>query len=367
MSHELRTPLNSILGFAQLLQRKELPPDQVTAVEYILKGGRHLLNLINEVLEIARIESSPQSLSLEPVRVRTVVQESLMLVRPLMAESGIEVEDLTACDETYVRADRQRLTQVLLNLLSNAAKYNRRGGTVRIRCAPAPDDVERIRIAVDDTGPGIPPEKQERIFTPFERLGAETSGVEGTGLGLALSQQLTAAMDGRLGFETTLDVGSTFWAELRIAARPSARAEERVPDTAAAAPASAWSATILYIEDNLANLHLIESLIASRSGVVLMSALQGRMGIELARRHRPDVILLDLHLPDLRGDEVLRQLKSDPLTRDIPVIVITADAMHGTGEDMIAAGADAYLTKPLDLTAFMGTLDDTLARTETRP
>jgi PAS domain S-box-containing protein len=362
MSHELRTPLNSILGFAQLLHRKPLPPDQLKAVEYILKGGRHLLNLINEVLEIARIESNPQSLSLEPVELHAIVQESLMLVRPLVAAHGLELEDLTTDCDVYVWADRQRLTQVLLNLLSNAVKYNVRGGRVRLRCGLNGPD--RMRIYVEDTGPGIPEDARERIFTPFERLGADQSGVEGTGLGLALSRRLAEVMGGTIDFETELGAGSTFWGEFRVAESPVRRAlEERAAnggdDTAAA---TYRPATILYIEDNLANLSLVESVIPARPGLVLISALQGRLGLELARRHHPDLVLLDLHLPDLRGDYVLELLKQDPATSDIPVVVITADAMPGTGTAMIAAGADAYLTKPLDIDAFLGTIDRVLAK-----
>jgi PAS domain S-box-containing protein len=365
MSHELRTPLNSILGFAQLLQRKELPPDQVKAVEYILKGGRHLLNLINEVLEIARIESNPQSLSLEPVEVHAVVQESLMLIRPLAADHGLLLEDETAGCEAYVWADRQRLTQVVLNLLSNAVKYNVRGGSVRIRCA-VDAEAARVRIAVEDTGPGIPPEKQEHIFTPFERLGAEDSGVEGTGLGLSLSRRLCEAMGGTLDFQTEPGAGSVFWGEFRRADSPVYQLRNGPGKPARRAPVSGAqrAATILYIEDNLANLSLIESVIGAWPGIELMSALQGRMGLELAQRHAPDLILLDLHLPDLRGDEVLRRLKQDPATRDIPVVIITADAMPDTGPGMVALGAAAYLTKPLDLDAFLDTLDRLLAGSE---
>ena len=369
MSHELRTPLNSILGFAQLLQRKELAPDQVKPVEYILKGGRHLLNLINEVLEIARIESNPQALSLEPVLLSAVVQESLMLIRPVAAEQDVVIDDLSRCVEVYVLADKQRLTQVLLNLLANAVKYNIRGGKVRIRCMSQPVQLGergRMRVMVDDTGRGIPLDKRDRIFTPFERLGAEQSGVEGTGLGLALSRRLVEAMGGTLGFETEIDVGSTFWFEVNIAESPVARltAEKANGPRPAAAGAENRSARILYIEDNLANLSLIESVIAGRPELELISALQGSLGLELARRHRPDLILLDLHLPDLRGDEVLRRLKADARTRHIPVVMITADAMPGRADGLLVAGADSYLTKPLDLDAFFATIDRILGGRE---
>ena len=363
MSHELRTPLNSIIGFAQLLQRMDLRTDQVKPVEYILKGGRHLLNLINEVLEIARIESNAQRFSLEPVSVGMVVQETVALIRPAAAERGIRlvVAPATGAAASFVHADRQRLAQVLLNLLSNAVKYSGPDGVVRIECDYAPGSAERIRIAVHDNGPGIPEEQHDRLFTPFERLGAEQSSVEGTGLGLALSRRLAEGMGGTLDFRTTVGSGSTFWVEFPRADDPveRLRVERPVPPVPAGTHASG---TVLYVEDNLANLSLIESVMHSRPGIELIPALQGRIGLDLARRHAPDVILLDLHLPDLSGEEVLRRLKADPATRDVPVVFITADAMSGTRERLIASGATKCLTKPLDIDEFLATLDGLLGK-----
>jgi PAS domain S-box-containing protein len=363
MSHELRTPMNSILGFAQVLARRGLPPDQHRAVEHVLKAGRHLLNLINEVLDIARIEANRQPLSLEPVSAASVLHEAASLIRPLAAERGCTLEEVPACPR-YVRADRQRLTQVLLNLLSNAVKYNRPGGSVRLACRVVEGvDGERLRIEVQDTGPGIAPERMAELFVPFARLGAESTQVEGTGLGLALSQRLTEAMGGRLEVESRPGEGCTFTVELPVVDSPLERmgGAGLTRRLAAAGGGPARPATLLYVEDNLANLSLVETILASRPEVTLVSALQGRLGLDLAREHAPDVVLLDLHLPDLPGDEVLRRLRADPRTRDVPVVVISADAMPRSVDHLLELGAFAYLTKPLDLDSFLETLDRALA------
>jgi PAS domain S-box-containing protein len=373
MSHELRTPMNSILGFAQLLARKQLPSDQHRSVDHILKGGQHLLELINEVLDIARIETNRQQLSLEPVRVGAILQEALDLIHPLAAQRGCRIEGSLAVDsDHYVLADRQRLTQVLLNLLSNAVKYNRQGGSVRLSCEKVPGeptagetenhDGERLRILVRDTGPGIAPEKMARLFVPFDRLGAEQSDVEGTGLGLALSKRLVEAMGGVMTVESTVGEGSTFAVALALVENPLERLERS--DHAAATPGAAnvpeASSTLLYIEDDLANLGLVEAILSERAGITLLSALQGRIGLDLAREHSPDLILLDLHLPDVTGDEVLKRLQSQPQTRDIPVVVISADATPGRIERLMQAGASGYLTKPLDVDRFLQAVDEVL-------
>ncbi|HEV2129513.1 MAG TPA: PAS domain S-box protein, partial [Longimicrobiaceae bacterium] len=371
MSHELRTPMNSILGFAQLLQRKPLPADEQKRVEHILKAGRHLLNLINEVLDIARIEAGRQNFSLEPVQIATVVQEALGLIRPLAAEWGSQIEECCPFPELYVRADRQRLTQVLLNLLSNAVKYNRRGGSVCVRWEmkeARAGEGARLCLGVQDTGPGIAPERQAQLFVPFERLGAEQSGIEGTGLGLALSKRLVEAMGGSLTVQSVVGEGSTFWVEFAHEPSPLERlvASGGVKPGATEAATGAPAATVLYVEDNLANLALIESILESRPEITLVTALQGQMGLELAAQHHPDLILLDLHLPDLRGDEVFKRLQSDPRTRGIPVVVITADAMPGRIKQLMQEGVRAYLTKPLDVDEFLDTVDGILAEREER-
>jgi PAS domain S-box-containing protein len=359
MSHELRTPMNSILGFAQLLERKPLAPDEQRGVEHILKGGRHLLNLINEVLDIARIEANRQQLSLEPVRAGSVVREALNLIRPVAAQRGCRLEDAPHIPDLHVRADHQRLTQVLLNLLSNAVKYNRPGGSAGIVWELAGTDGEpRLRIGVRDTGPGIPAANLERVFEPFERLDAESSGEEGTGLGLALSRRLVEAMGGSLEVESRVGEGSTFWVELRTEQSPLERYGETEKRSAAEkAPTAALpTATILYIEDNLANLTLVETILDMEPGITLLPALQGQLGQELACEHHPDLILLDLHLPDIPGSEVLRRLKNNPSTREIPVVVISADAMQDRVDQLLTNGASAYLTKPLDVDQFLATV-----------
>ena len=369
MSHELRTPMNSILGFGQLLERKELPTDQRKSVDHILKAGRHLLSLINEVLEIARIESGAQRLSLEPVSINTVVQEALELMKPLAAQRSLTIEEFALEQDVFVRADRQRLVQVFLNLLSNAVKYNRAFGRVSIVVGNAPEGEGGgiARLGVRDTGLGIPSEKLNRLFVPFERLGAEQSQVEGTGLGLALSMRLVEAMGGKITVDTMLGEGSTFWVDLEQVESPNQRAEVAAAKKPGAGEGEGNDpqSTILYIEDNLPNLTLIESILSERSDIKLLSSLQGEMGIYLASEHRPSLILLDMHLPDMQGDEVLRRLKTDPRTHDIPVVMVSADATPATLERTKLSGAAAYLTKPIDVEEFLSTVDSFLARSRT--
>jgi signal transduction histidine kinase/CheY-like chemotaxis protein len=354
MSHELRTPLNGIIGFSQLLQLDALTPEQLESVGHIHKAGRHLLSLINEVLDIARIEAGKITISLEPVLVSDAMGSALDLVRPQAKAAGVEIRDGIVGD-AFVIADRQRLQQVLLNLLSNAVKYNRPGGTVAVSChTTSPGKVE---LAVRDTGRGIAPEMLRRLYTPFERLGADQSSVEGTGLGLALSKRLVEAMGGALRVESEVGVGTTFAVELSAGAPLSLPS---VDDRATSVEGQTASArgTLLYIEDNVANLRLVERIVARRPGVTLLSAMQGSQGLELARAHRPGAILLDLHLPDLHGTEVLARLRADAATRDIPVVVLTADATGGQMSRLLEQGARAYLTKPLDVVQLLALIDE---------
>ncbi len=353
MSHELRTPMNSILGFGQLLARAELTAQQSKSVQHILKAGRHLLTLINEVLEISRIEAGREHLSLEPVALAPVMQEALGLVRPLALQHAVELRDGKLPGRAFVHADRQRLVQVLLNLLSNALKYNRPGGFVRLGAEQAANG--RWAIRVEDSGTGVPEERLRELFTPFARLGAEQGEVEGTGLGLALSQRLCEAMGGGLTLESSSGDGSVFRVELVEVADPVLAIEER--SAAPVQPAAHRTATLLYIEDNLANLSLVETILLSRPGWQTVPALQGQLGVELARQYLPDVVLLDLHLPDIGGDEVLRRLRSDSRTASIPVIIVSADATAASLERLRAAGADAYLTKPLDVDEFLAAVE----------
>lgn len=360
MSHELRTPMNAILGFAQLLEMEAETPEQIEGVGQILKGGRHLLALINEVLDISRIEAGRLHLSTEPVSVQETLQESLALIQPLAQERSVLLRAVGSCDR-YIMADRQRLKQVFLNLLSNAVKYNRQGGTVTATCSESPNG--RLRVTIADTGLGIAMSDLAKLFTPFERLGATQSAIEGTGLGLALSKRLIAEMEGSMGAKSTVGRGSTFWLELPLAEDLVAK-HERLGTIDLLPPESLTRGSqclVLCIEDNLSNLRLIERLLQRQTDVTLMSAMQGSLGIELARQHCPDLILLDLHLPDMMGDEVLRRLKAEPETRDIPVVMISADATLGQNQRLRATGAADYLTKPLDVLQFDRMLKQHLA------
>ena len=358
MSHELRTPLNAILGFAQLLELDEFRPEQRDSLRHILSGANHLLGLINEVLDIAAIEAGRLSLSLEPVLVADVVAETVSLIRPLADQREILLTNPgQGCDD-HVLGDRQRLKQILLNLLSNAVKYNHQGGSVHLTCEPVAG--ERLRLSVTDTGPGIAVEQLELLFVPFERLGSEQSGVEGSGLGLPLSKRLAEAMSGTLEVATTPGQGSTFWVELPLVEGPVERAErERLePPPAQEQPTSAGpTLTVLCIEDNLSNLQLVERVLGHRPGVRLISAMRPQLGLDLANQHQPDLVLLDLHLPDMPGEEVLHHLRAHPRTADVPVVILTADARPSLVTRLLEQGARAFLTKPLDVRELLTLLD----------
>jgi CheY-like chemotaxis protein len=317
-------------------------------VEQIMKAGRHLLQLINEVLDIAGIETGRRTLSREPVQLGDAAYEALDMVRTLAQTQKIEIRaELERCDRLYVWADRQRLQQVLLNLLSNSIKYNRQGGAVTLACRQS--GVERLRLEVTDTGLGISPEGMARLFVPFERLGAAESGIEGTGLGLSFSKIFVEAMGGSMGVESTVGQGSTFWLDLLVAEAPTSEVKSE-PDAPSGdiALGECGERTVLYIEDNLSNLELVECILLRFPSIRLISATRGEQGLQLARERQPDLILLDLHLPDIWGDEVLRRLKTDALTLGIPVVMLSADATGGQAKRLLAAGARSYLTKPLD-------------------
>ena len=363
MSHELRTPLNAILGFGQLLELDQLGGDQRESVDQILKGGRHLLDLINEILDISRIETGNLALSPEAVSVAEVVNDVVTLMRPVAEERGIELRSDYGAGHpqwgAHVLADRQRVKQILLNLMANAVKYNRDAGEVVVSVESAE---EAMRIKVTDTGPGIRDEDQVRLFTPFERLGAESTGVEGSGVGLALCRRLAEAMAGSVGVRSTYGEGSCFWVELPLTEGPVER-YERIHgptgwETGTDEAGPERRPTVLYIEDNLSNLKLIERVLAHRGDVEVVPAMQGRLGLAVAREHQPDAILLDLHLPDMSGDQVLRQLRDDPATAAIPVVILSADATPGQVERLLAAGANAYLTKPLDVRELLDVLSE---------
>lgn len=357
-SHELRTPLNAILGFAQLLESNLQSTPHAAHVEQILVAGRHLLMLIDEVLDIARIESGEMRLSLEPQALQELLQEVLELFSPLATQQQISLHLLPVAEPVHVLADRQRLRQVLINLVSNAIKYNRPGGSVQVSIEPSDTQVS---IRVRDTGPGIRAELLPRLFAPFERLDAEQAGVEGTGLGLAVSRQLMLRMQGEIDVQSTPGQGSTFSLQLMPALAPAGHPATPIEEPAAlpaSLPDSMRRHRALVIEDNPSNLALMQALLARRPQWQMLDATRGETGLQLARRERPDVILLDLHLPGLDGESALQTLRADPAFSDVPIVVITADALPGTQARVQAAGADHFLTKPIDVQRFLNLLDD---------
>ena len=365
-SHELRTPLNAIIGFAQLLELDDLPPAQRESVAQILSGGRHLLDLINEVLDISAIESRDLTISPEPVSLREVVSDVGQLIAPLASERAVRVSHVGLPEAAYLLADRQRLRQVLLNMLSNAIKYNRRGGTVTVaaRPVPGPGGTDHLRLEVTDQGPGIEPALLDRVFAPFDRLGAERTETGGTGLGLSLSKALVEAMGGRIGVDSVPGQGATFWFSLPLTSPPVAA--ESAPAVAARPPivtdANVGTRKLLYIEDNPSNFRLVERALERRPHFRLIAAMLGSLGLELAREHRPDLVLLDLHLPDLSGEEVLARLRAEPATADIPIIILSAEASPRVRDRLLALGAADYLAKPIDLREFYRIVDSVAGR-----
>jgi len=377
MSHELRTPLNAILGFGQILEMRSADADdqQQANIQQILKAGRHLLDLINEVLDIASIEAGHLSLSPEPVALGSLVKEVIEMVHPLAGAREIVITDGVAGDgalDHHVLADQQRLKQVLLNFLSNSVKYNRSGGTVIVRCEPIAGDAVSLdgvacegllRILVQDTGPGLSTDEMDRLFIPFERLGASRTKVEGSGIGLSLCKRLVEAMKGEVGVESEVGKGSTFWINLPLVASsppPQDTADGRLANERSA-PSFDTPQTILYIEDKLSNIILIERVLSDFSDQIrLLPTMQGSIGLEIAALHKPDLILLDVHLPDMTGQGVLAKLKENPETRNIPVVVLSADATARQIERLMEAGATHYLTKPLDVRQLFIVLSETL-------
>jgi signal transduction histidine kinase len=354
MSHELRTPMNSILGFAQLLDMGEMLPAQKRSVHHILRSGNLLLNLINEVLDISRIEAGRLSLSIEPVMVQGVIQEMIDSLQPMFREKEIQVTVIeSAHNGLSIKVDKQRLKQIILNLLNNAVKYNKTHGQITIACDGIPDSgnlIKKLRISVEDTGIGIAKEDIEKLFMPFERIGAERTETEGTGLGLAVVKKLVDAMGGWIGVESTKDVGSKFWVEFPLADNTE---HHVTPDVVYKSPqdkSGNTRGTIVYIEDNKPNIELVEQIIAEYCPEThLVTHLTGAGAKELVRMVKPNLILLDLNLPEKDGDTVLTEIKTDDEIKDIPVVVISADAMPKKIQQLMKQGALEYLTKPLDV------------------
>ncbi|HEY5245269.1 MAG TPA: ATP-binding protein [Acidimicrobiales bacterium] len=380
MSHELRTPLTAILGFGQLLQMEELSADDADSADHIVSAGEHLLALIEDLLDISRIETNHLSLSLEPILLGDVVDESVSLLRPQATARDVTV-DVVGIGPGVVQADRQRLKQVVLNLVSNAIKYNRVGGTVSVAWRPGADadptamgtGTGTVELVVEDTGIGILAENVDRLFDPFDRLGAEATGVEGAGVGLSLSKALTEAMRGTIDASSERGRGSTFTVTLPAAElpvgelpptptpRPGSIDRPRGAVTSGPRPDDPAGRTtgadvVLYAEDNLASLGVIERVFARRPET-LEVAIQGKMVLDLAKVVQPVLVVLDLHLPDLSGEDVLRELKSDPATAAIPVVILSAAATEGHQRRLLEGGALAYLTKPLNVPEFLALLD----------
>ncbi|MBV8086521.1 MAG: response regulator, partial [Chloroflexi bacterium] len=315
--------------------------------------------LVNDVLDIARIESGRESLSPEAVSVGATVEECFRLVAPAAAESGTRIDvRLGGLERAFVSADRQRLLQALLNLMSNAVKYAGGGATVTV--AAVRNGNGTIRMSVCDDGPGLSPEQQARLFQPFDRLGAERTATPGTGLGLALAKKLVEVMGGDIGVRTAPGEGAEFWIELPVAAAP-ALPRPLVPHPAQVAPHSGEGRTVLYVEDNLATVDLMEDVFALRPQIRLITAMQGSLALELAREHHPDLVILDLHLPDMDGDQVLRALRASPETAGIPVVVFSADATERQVSRLLADGARKYLFKPAKVPEFLAVLDEVLS------
>jgi signal transduction histidine kinase/CheY-like chemotaxis protein len=373
MSHELRTPMNAIIGFGQLLQmdaESPLSQEQASSVAEILKAGKHLLDLINEVLDLARIEAGRIDFSIEAVMLHSVLSECLSLISPLTQERGItvmvecegEAVPLTDLDtmDVLVQADYLRLKQILLNLLTNAVKYNQPNGKITVAINALDDGYERISVI--DTGIGIALQDQPQLFQAFHRIGAENSDVEGTGIGLVITKNITELMGGRIGMESVPDEGSTFWVDVprsNVTQSLDVTAEDADGNTSEV-PQFTFEHAILYIEDNPANLRLMTQVLGRRADIHLWSAHEPVLGLELASRNKPDLILLDINLPGMDGFEVLKQLRVREETRAIPVIAISANAMPKDIEAGLAAGFDNYITKPINVEVLMKAVDKAL-------
>jgi signal transduction histidine kinase/AmiR/NasT family two-component response regulator len=363
MSHELRTPLNAILGFAQLMESgaPSPTPSQKRHIDQILKAGWYLLELINEILDLALIESGKLTLSREPVSLVEVMLECRAMIEPQAHKRGIGMTFPRFEVPYFVEADRTRVKQVLINLLFNAVKYNKPGGAVVVECALSPP--ASIRISVRDTGAGLAPEQLAQLFQPFNRLGKEAGAEEGTGIGLVMTKRLVELMGGTIGADSTVGQGSVFWIELSLTSAPqlAVREAERAALAGPQAANGAPRRTLLYVEDNPANLELVEQLIARRPDLRMLSAADGNLGIEFARAYQPDVVLMDINLPGISGIEALKILRADPATAHIPIIALSANAVPRDIAKGLEAGFFNYLTKPIKVNQFMEALDVALA------
>ena len=355
MSHELRTPLNAILGFAQLLESGTPPPTdkQTERLHHITKAGWYLLELINEILDLAVIESGKLSLSHEPVALLEVMQECQAMIESQALQHGIQVHFLPFDVSWHAYADRTRVKQVLANLLTNAVKYNREQGTVEVTCSLSTP--QRIRVSIKDSGTGLSAQQLQQLFQPFNRLGQENGGEEGTGIGLVVTKQLIELMGGTIGVDSTVGVGSEFWFELIRDVTPQSCTGT---GTGTGTGIDAALHTLLYVEDNPANLMLVEQIISRHAKFRMLSARDGKLGIAMALEHLPDIILMDINLPGINGTQAMQILGEYPRTRHIPVLALSANAMPRDIENGLQAGFFRYLTKPIKLDEFLIALDE---------
>ncbi|MEK9628506.1 MAG: PAS domain S-box protein [Nitrospinota bacterium] len=368
MSHELRTPMNAILGFAQIMNESKkdpLPDSHKKRLGQILKAGNHLLELINEVLDLARVEAGKITVSLEPVNIAELVSDKLNVIRPMAEKFNIQVIDkISSHNDIYVLADKTRLKQVLLNLTSNGIKYNRKFG--RVTMSIDKHEGEFLNIHITDTGMGISSEKLKRIFEPFDRLGAEGSEVEGTGIGMTISKKLVELMNGQINVYSTPGEGSQFSISLPLGKSTTMKHKESFEITENSySEFSTKHLTVLYIEDNKANMLLVQDILSNYLDINLLTAQQAQTGLDLAHAHQPDLILMDINLPDLDGFEILKRLQNMEETHQIPVIAISANAMQSDIKSALEAGFKTYLTKPLNIDQFKGIIEKYLATTST--
>ena len=365
MSHELRTPLNAILGFAQLIDSATPPPSvlQKLSIDQILKAGWYLLRLINEILDLSMIESGKVSMSLESMSLSDILKDCQSMIEPQAELRGIKITFPQFETPFYIHADRTRVKKVIINLLSNAIKYNRPGGSVIVQCV---ENVEnKVCVSIKDSGVGMTPEQLEQLFQPFNRLGQEVGKEEGTGIGLVVTKQLVELMHGTMGVESSVGVGSIFWVEFSVSDAPSLQLGTGTGEiNADALDVFLARRTLLCVEDNPANLLLVEQLIERRSDLKLLTAIDGYSGVQLARTHQPDVILMDINLPGISGLGALAMLREDPLTAHIPVIALSANAIPHDIQKGLEAGFFQYLTKPIKLNEFMYAIDAALRNAE---
>jgi signal transduction histidine kinase/ActR/RegA family two-component response regulator len=369
MSHELRTPLNAILGFAQLLESGDPAPtpSQKRNIDQILKAGWYLLELINEILDLALIESGKLTLSAESVALAQIMSECRALIESQAQMRGISMTFPKFKTAYFIKADRTRMKQILINLLFNAIKYNKPGGAVEVEIKPA--GRHSIRICVRDTGEGLSPAQLTQLFQPFNRLGKEASAVEGTGIGLVMTKRLIEMMGGAIGVSSTVGIGTEFWVEIGLTGAPQITGNDldQASIPYSDIPDGAPIRTILYVEDNPANLELVEQIVARRSDLRLLSAADGEIGLEYARAYLPTLILMDINLPGISGIDAMNALKADPATAHIPIIALSANAVPRDIDKAIEAGFSDYLTKPINVARFMTVLDGALASAQPAP